>query len=165
MDIGEIMNVKHFIAATASVIVTGSALAQQVGPYGDPGGPKTARSRAEVTQERMASAANGKYLVGGHEFVDPAANFVSSRTRAQASLDLQSSMADGSYVLAHREYVEPAAGFASTRSRARVMAELRQSREDGSYELAHQEYQGQLAGRSNNTGLRLARRGSALNAD
>ncbi|MFL6716807.1 MAG: hypothetical protein ACJ8G3_10660 [Burkholderiaceae bacterium] len=159
------MNVKHFIVATAAVLVTGSVFAQQVGSYGDTSRTKSARSRAEVTQELKASAANGKFLVGGHEFVEPAANFVSSRTRAQANLDLQSSVADGSYVLAHREYIEPAAGFASSRSRARVIAELRQSREDGSYELVHQEYQGQLAGRRGNAVSRLARRGSALDAD
>lgn len=159
------MNVKHFVAAIATVIVTGSAIAQQMGPYGDPSDTKSVKSRAEVTRELRTNAAYGDYFVAAHEFVDPRATVVSSRTREQIRSDLQLSRADGSYALAHRDYVDPAAAFASAFSRARVVAELRQSRKDGSYALVHQEYLGQFPRPRSNASFRLARSGSTFNAN
>jgi hypothetical protein len=163
--VGVIMNLKHFLAGGAALIVAGSTFAQELVPSGDAGGAAPASTRAQLMQQLRAGAASGGYLVGGREFADPAANFVSSRSRAQARLDLQSSRVDGSYSLAHREYVDPAAGFAPGRSRARVLAELRQSRADGSYALAHQEYPGQVAQRGSHAGFRLARSDAASPAD
>lgn len=159
------MNLKHFLASAAAFIVAGSAFAQAHDPSGDASGAAPASSRAQLMQQLRAGADSGGYLAGGCEFVDPAANFVSSRSRAQARRDLQSSRVDGSYSLAHREYVDPAAGFAPGRNRARVLAELRQSKADGSYALAHQEYPGQVTQRGSHAGFRLARSDAASPAD
>jgi hypothetical protein len=98
------MNIKQLIAATAAVFVTGSVFAQQTYPYVDFSVFQGTKTRAEVMQELQASEANGNYVVGGHEYVAPAAGFVSSKRRAQVLAELQQAEADGLYALAHQEY-------------------------------------------------------------
>lgn len=152
------MKAKQLIVAVAAAVALPlPAFADQLYPYVYFSGFQSTKSRAEVMQELKDAQANGNYVVGGNEYVSPAAGFVSSKSRAHVIAELQQSEADGSYALAHQEYVEPAAGFVSTKSRAQVIAELKQSKEDGSYDLAHEEYPGQFPtyGRGN-AGSRVA---------
>jgi len=66
------------------------------------------------------------------EFVDPAANFVSTRTRAEVVAELKQAQADGTDRVVEHEYpVIKLTGAPKTR--AEVLAELKQAQDDGSY--------------------------------
>jgi Domain of unknown function (DUF4148) len=98
------MNARKLVAVAALSAAALPAFADQLYPYVDIDHFQGAKPRAEVTQELKAGQANGTYVVGDHEYVEPAANFASSKSRAQAMAELKQSKADGSYALMHEEY-------------------------------------------------------------
>ena len=66
------------------------------------------------------------------EFVDPAANFVSTRTRAEVVAELKQAQADGTDRVLETAY--PIIRQTGTpRTRTEVLAELKQAQDDGSY--------------------------------
>ncbi|WP_151633035.1 DUF4148 domain-containing protein [Noviherbaspirillum aerium] len=66
------------------------------------------------------------------EFVDPAANFISTRTRAEVVAELKQAQAGGADRFLEHEY--PVVRLTGTpRTRAEVLAELKQAQDDGSY--------------------------------
>lgn len=75
-------------------------------------------------------ASTGSVLA--QEFVDPAANFVSTRTRAEVIAELKQAQADGTDRVLESEY--PVIRVTGTpKTRAEVLAELKQAQDDGSY--------------------------------
>lgn len=77
-------------------------------------------------------ASTGSVLA--QEYVDPAANFVSTRTRAEVIAELKQTQADGmDRVLEHEYPVIKMVGV--PRTRAEVLAELKQAQVDGSYHV------------------------------
>jgi hypothetical protein len=84
-----------------------------------------------VNWKILEIADKGDYIVGGREYVELAAGFISSKTRARVPTELRQSEADGSYALALQEYSDPAAGFVSRLTRAEVTRTCSNPRKTG----------------------------------
>jgi hypothetical protein len=119
------MNVKNLIAA-ATVLITGSAIADDTYPYVDHSRFTGTKTRAEVQAELNAA---GTTVFRQQEFVDHI-NTASGKSRAEVRAELERAYAQG-YGLANRtpEFVE-FTRVASHRNRNEVRAEAIQAARD-----------------------------------
>jgi len=123
------MKTRNILAAVAMIAATatGSAFADQTYPTVDFVGHQSNASSAQVQGELQQAQADGNYVVGGTESVNPAAGFTGTKTRAQVVAELEQAQQNPDFVVGGNEFTDPAAGFTSTKTRAQVLAELQQS--------------------------------------
>jgi len=100
------MKTRNIIAAVAVFAATaaGSAFADQTYPTVNFVGHQSSASSTQVRAELKQAQADGNYVVGGTESVNPAAGFTGTRTRAQVVAELEQAQRSGNYMVGGEEF-------------------------------------------------------------